>query len=83
MIVNGSVTFKEIKYSIGITIIIIIINIIIIIIIINSLKKGMLNSMKGVLSYYHTTLKVKRPLCDAEYLYAIPIIYCHYPPMPV
>jgi hypothetical protein len=43
---------------------------------------GSLNSIKGVLSYYHTTLKKKRALCDAEYLYAVPIVFSHHPPMP-
>ena len=44
--------------------------------------KGNLNSMKGVLSYYHTTITNKRPLHEAEYLYAAALVNIHYPPLP-
>ena len=43
---------------------------------------GSLNSIKGILSYYHTSIKPKRALSDSEYLYAVPIVYAHHPPMP-
>jgi hypothetical protein len=42
-------------------------------------SKGNVNSMKGMLSYYHTTLKNKRLLDESEYYYAIPIVNSHYP----
>ena len=41
-------------------------------------SKGNVNSMKGMLSYYHTTIK-SRPLSEPEYYYAIPIVNSHYP----
>lgn len=43
---------------------------------------GSLNSIKGILSYYHATMRNKRTLSDSEYLYAVPIVYSHHPPMP-
>ncbi|CAF0957674.1 unnamed protein product [Brachionus calyciflorus] len=45
-------------------------------------SKGVSNSLKGVLSYYHSTLKEKRSLYDSEYFYAFPIVNSHYPIFP-
>jgi hypothetical protein len=40
------------------------------------------NLMKGILSYYHSNLKNRPNLCNAEYLLVMPFIYVHYPPIP-
>ena len=45
-------------------------------------SKGNLNSIKGVLSYYHSTIANHRNLTDSEYLYSIPIVYASHPPLP-
>lgn len=42
-------------------------------------SEGALNSIKGVLSYYHTTLKKGSSLTEAEYLIVIPFIAAYYP----
>ncbi|RNA36639.1 hypothetical protein BpHYR1_016077 [Brachionus plicatilis] len=40
---------------------------------------GISNSLKGILSYYHSTIKEKRSLYEWEYLYALPIVNAHHP----
>lgn len=40
---------------------------------------GISNSLKGILSYYHSTIKERRSLYEWEYLYAIPIVNAHHP----
>ena len=45
-------------------------------------SKGNTNSMKGVLSYYHSNLKNRLHLAEVEYLYALPIIAVHHPTLP-
>lgn len=38
--------------------------------------------MKGILSYYHTTISNKRALNEAEYMYAAALVSTHYPSLP-
>ena len=45
-------------------------------------SKGNLNSIKGVLSYYHTTLNNKRSLTESEFLYSLAIVNTHHPSLP-
>lgn len=61
-----------------------------------SSKKGYSNSLKGVLSYYHSTIENpslssssskrasagSRPLCESEYMFGVPVVYSHHPPLP-
>lgn len=54
---------------------------------------GYSNSLKGVLSYYHSTFGIsstsssassrsRRPLIESEYMFGVPIVYAHHPPQP-
>ena len=45
-------------------------------------SRGVANSFKGILSYYHSTIDQKRSLYDSEYFYALPVVNAHYPLFP-
>lgn len=45
-------------------------------------SKGNTNSVKGILSYYHSNIRNRPSLTEAEYLYSLPFIAVHHPPLP-
>jgi hypothetical protein len=82
-VLNSAVTFKELRDSRGLLLDVYFAWFLVILSCFNLWeKKGNLNSMKGILSYYHTTISNKRALNDAEYMYAAALVSTHYPPLP-